>query len=69
MDMLINVSVHYNGGLRPDIVILLTLCDSIGEPFYYHVEFSSLQPMFPPKPFHQLEGLGTFKFSFINLSI
>ena len=30
--MVINVSVQYNGGLLPDI-ILLTLCDSIGEPF------------------------------------
>ena len=47
--MVINVSVQCNGGLLPDI-ILLTLCDSIGEPFQYHVEFLSLQPMFPPKP-------------------
>ena len=30
--MVINVSVQCNGGLLPDI-ILLTLCDSIGEPF------------------------------------
>ena len=29
--MVINISVQYNGGLLPDI-ILLTLCDSIGEP-------------------------------------
>ena len=48
--MVINVSVQYNGGLLLDI-ILLTLCDSIGEPFQYHVEFLSLQPMFPPKHF------------------
>ena len=48
--MVINVSVQYNGGLLPDI-ILLTLCDSIGEPFQYHIEFLSLQPMFPPKHF------------------
>ena len=46
--MVINVSVQYNGGLLPDI-ILLTLCDYIGEPFEYHVELFSLQPMFPPK--------------------
>ena len=31
-NMMINVSVQCNGGLLPDI-ILLTLCDSIGEPF------------------------------------
>ena len=30
--MAISVSVQYNGGLLPDI-ILLTLCDYIGEPF------------------------------------
>ena len=30
--MVINVSIQCNGGLLPDI-ILLTLCDSIGEPF------------------------------------
>ena len=30
--MVINVSVQCNSGLLPDI-ILLTLCDSIGEPF------------------------------------
>ena len=40
--MVINVSVQYNGRLLPDI-ILLTLCDSIGEPY--------IQSMFPPKPF------------------
>ena len=43
--MVINVSVQCNGGLLPDI-ILLTLCDSIEEPFYYyHVEFLSLQQL------------------------
>ena len=30
--MVINVSVQYNGGLLPDIIVL-TLCDYIGEPF------------------------------------
>ena len=43
-----------NGGLPPDI-ILLTLYDycTLGNPFntMYLVEFLSLQPMFPPKPF------------------
>ena len=55
--MVTNVSVQCNGERLPDI-ILLTLCDSIGEPFQYHVpvEFLSLyctpiQPMFPPKAF------------------
>ena len=47
--MEINVSVQYNGGLLPDI-ILLTRCSYIGEPFWYHGEFLSLQPMFLPKP-------------------
>ena len=57
------VSVQCDGGLLPDI-ILLTLCDSIGEPFECHVEFSSLQPLFPPKPFDLLEGLDVFRFFF-----
>ena len=30
--MVINVSVQCNDGLLP-VIILLTLCDSIGEPF------------------------------------
>ena len=30
--MVINVSVQCNGGLLPDIIMLI-LCDSIGEPF------------------------------------
>ena len=45
--MVINVSAQCNGGLLPDN-ILLTLCDSIGEPFQYHVEFLSLQPLTVP---------------------
>ena len=49
------VSVQYDGGLLPDI-ILLTLCDSIGESFEYHVEFLSLHPL--------LEGLDMFRFFF-----
>ena len=47
--MEINVSVQYNGGLPPDI-ILSTRYSYIGEPFLYHEEVLSLQPMFPPKP-------------------
>ena len=43
--MVIHVSIQYNGGFLPDI-ILLTLCDYIGETFYYHEEVLSLQPMF-----------------------
>ena len=43
--MIMDVSVQYNGGLFPDIV-LLTICDYIGEPFKYHVVLLSLQPMF-----------------------
>ena len=46
--MVNNVGAQYNGELLPEI-ILLTLLDNIGEPFYYYVEFLSLQPMFSPK--------------------
>ena len=62
-NMVIDVSVQYSGGLLPDI-LLLTLCDSIGKSFQYHVEFLSLQLMFPSKPFDQLEGLNAFRFFF-----
>ena len=64
----INVSVQYNGGLLPDI-ILLTLCDNIVESCRYHEEFLSLQSMFPPKSFDNFppgggcsEGLDEFRF-------
>ena len=57
---------QYNGGFLPDI-ILLTLSDYyVGEPFQYHVvEFFSLQPMFPPKPFECSGSLAAFRF-FLN---
>ena len=57
--MEINVSIQYNGGLLPDI-ILSTRCSYIGEPFGYHEEvLSLLQPiMFPPKPLDTLLPLG-----------
>ena len=47
--MEINVSVQYNEGLLPDIILLIR-CGYIGEPFRYHEEVLSLQAMFPPKP-------------------
>ena len=48
--MVINLTVQYNGGLLPD-VILLTLFDYIGEAFEYHVELLFLQPVSSPKHF------------------
>ena len=63
--MVINVSVRYNGGFLPEI-ILLTLYDNIGEPFEYHEERClSLKPMLPPKPFDCSGGLAAFRF-FLN---
>ena len=66
------MSVQYNGGLLPDI-ILLTRCGYIGEPVRYHEEALSLQPMFPPKPLDIFspeggcsEGLDAFRF-FLNM--
>ena len=46
--MLISISVQYNGGFLPEI-ILSTLCDNIGEPFFN-------------KPFDCSEGLAAFRF-------
>ena len=51
--MAINVSVHYNGGLLPDIILLTQQC------YYYHMgtplnamkRFLSLQPIMPRKRF------------------
>ena len=54
--MVINISVQYNGGFLPDI-ILLTLFDYIGEPFEYLVEFLS-QSMFPPRYFDNFSRKG-----------
>ena len=70
--MEINVSVQYNGGLLPDI-ILLTRCGYIGESVWYHEEVLPLQPMlFRPKPSDIFspgggcsEGLDAFRF-FLN---
>ena len=65
------VSVQYNGGLLPDI-ILFTRCGYIGEPFWYHEKVLSLQPIFLPKPLDIFspeggcsEGLDAFRF-FLN---
>ena len=61
--MVINVSVQYNVGFLPE-VILLTLYDYIGEPFKYHEEFLSSQSKFPPKPFDCSGDLVAFIFFF-----
>ena len=61
--MVINFSVQYNGGFLSDNK-LLTLFDYNGEPFYYHEEFLSLQPMFPRNPFDCLGDLVAFIFFF-----
>ena len=67
--MAINVSVQYNGGLLPDI-ILLTQCyfHRSGNPFKCHEEVLYLQPLIQPKRFDIFppltggcsEGLGAF---------
>ena len=62
--MVIYVSLQYNGGFLPKI-ILSTLCDYIEESFKYNVEVLSLRPMFLPKRFDCSEGLAAFRF-FLN---
>ena len=52
--MVINVSVQYNGGLFPDI-IMLTLCDDIGEPFLIACRAFVPTAKFPPKHFDCLK--------------
>ena len=44
--MAINVSVHYNGGLLRDIILLTPwLLPSGNNPFICHEEVSSMQPI------------------------
>ena len=47
--MAINVSVQYNGGFLPDIILLTQYYDHWGNLIICHEEVSSLQPMIPPK--------------------
>ena len=43
--MAINISVQYNGGFLPDIILLTQGLLPSGNPFKYHVETLSLHPM------------------------
>ena len=64
--MAINVRVQYNGGLLPDIILLLT--QSYHHHRGTHEEVLYLQPLIPPKRFDIFfpltggcsEGLGAF---------
>ena len=50
--MAINVSVQYNGGLLPDIILLTQpMLLPSGNPFKCHEEVLSLQPTIPPRCF------------------
>ena len=62
--MVDNISVQYNGGFLPDIILLLF---PLGNPFICHEEVLYLQPLIPPKRFDISppltgcsEGLGAF---------
>ena len=47
--MAINVSLQYNGGFLPGIVLLTqSVLLPLGNPFKCHEEFLSLQHMIPP---------------------
>ena len=67
--MAINVSVQYNGGLLPDIILTVDpMLFSSGNPFECHEEVLYLQPLIQPKRFDIFsplaggcsEGLGAF---------
>ena len=49
--MEVNVSVHYNGGLLPDIILLTQCYYHRGTRLKCHGEVLYLQPMIPPKRF------------------
>ena len=69
--MTINVSVQYNGGLLPGIILLTpTMLLPSGNPFKCYEEVLYLQSMIPPKRFDIFpltggcsEGLDAFRFS------
>ena len=47
-----NVSVQYNGGFLPDIILLTqSMLLPSGNPFKYHEEVLYFQPRIPPKLF------------------
>ena len=59
--MAINLSVQYNGGFLPDIILLLTQCyHHWGNPIKCHEEVLSLQPMMTPKFFFKHLNVFTF---------
>ena len=70
--MAINVSVQSNGGLLPDIILMIDpMLLPSGNPFKCHEEVLSLQPMIPPKGFDIFpltggcsESLDAFRFFF-----
>ena len=72
--MAINVSIQYNGGFLPDIIMLTQCYYHRGtNPFKYHEEVLYLQPMIPPTKRFDIfspmtggcsEGLGAFRFFF-----
>ena len=47
--MAINVSVQYNGGLLPDMILFTQCYFSSGNPFKCHEEVLYLQPLIQPK--------------------
>ena len=49
--MAINVSVQYNGGLLPDIILLTQCYHHRGTRLKAMKRFCNLQPMMPPKRF------------------
>ena len=49
--MAINVSVQYNGGLFPNIILFTQSLFPSGNPFKCHEEVLYLQPVIPPKRF------------------
>ena len=74
--MAINVSVQYNVGPLPGIILLiLHTLRTLGNSFESHEELLSLQAMFPPKPLDIFprywvdaqEGLDVFRFFFKTL--
>ena len=50
--MAINVSIHYNSGLLPNIILLTQCYLHRGTRFKCHEEVLYVQPLIPPKRFY-----------------
>ena len=65
-------SVQYSGRFSPGIILFFPMLLPLGNPIESHEEFSSLEPIFPPKRFDMfplLIGWILGRFSCVHISL